>query len=61
MPNKDGTGPRGRGIGRRGQGAIGVGGYCVCFDCNHKEKHTTGQPCNKLKCPKCNNYMTREE
>jgi predicted DNA-binding protein (UPF0251 family) len=75
MPRRDGTGPagagRGRGIGGgqgQGQGRglgrggfnAGLGGNCVCPSCGYKEPHVLGQPCNKKKCPKCGNLMTRE-
>ena len=62
---------RGRGGGRgqgQGQGpgrmggskAAGPAGYCICPDCGHKAKHTTGKPCTQQKCTKCGAQMTRE-
>jgi predicted DNA-binding protein (UPF0251 family) len=73
MPNKDGTGPFGRGMGAGrglgrgagrgrmgGQFAAGPGGICVCTSCGHEMTHATGQPCNQIKCPKCNSMMTRK-
>jgi len=75
MPRGDGTGPTGQGPilgrgGRHGAGqgglgrmggplAAGVGGTCVCPSCGHETTHIRGQPCNKRKCPKCGNVMTR--
>jgi predicted DNA-binding protein (UPF0251 family) len=72
MPSGDGTGPisPGRGMGR-GQGlglrngrmngpfAAGPNGVCKCPKCGHKQKHVRGQPCNQLKCPKCETLMVR--
>jgi len=72
MPNKDGTGPRGRGAGqggRRGTGrarggggrsGAGFGGNCVCPNCGLKISHTPGQPCTKQICPDCSTKMIRE-
>jgi len=73
MPGGDGTGPRGQGIGRglgRGAGQ-GVGrmngpkvagpeGVCKCPKCGHEQPHVRGQPCNQIKCPKCETLMARE-
>lgn len=68
MPNKDGTGPfgkgpiTGRGIGRQGKmGGMrsGPGGYCVCPKCGEKIAHTPGIPCTSVKCPKCGTFMIR--
>jgi len=73
MPGGDGTGPRGlgRGMGRgRGLGqragrmngpfAAGPEGLCKCPKCGHEQKHVRGQPCNQIKCPKCETLLTRE-
>jgi predicted Fe-Mo cluster-binding NifX family protein len=57
----------GRGQGRGGQGrgrmggslAGGPGGDCVCSRCGEKVKHTQGQPCNQMACPKCGAPMAR--
>lgn len=40
---------------------LGPGGYCVCPDCGHREKHRRGIPCSDMKCPKCGASMKREE
>lgn len=55
MPNRDGTGPAGRGAGR------GYGGpkNCKCPECGLKKPHTRGQPCARMKCPKCGVNMVR--
>lgn len=51
----------GRGQGRQGgPKAAGPDGYCVCPQCGHRQKHTTGQPCYAIKCPKCGTEMVRE-
>ena len=49
----------GQGLG----GGIGKGpdGNCICPKCDYIIKHTTGSPCNKIKCPKCGNTMIRKE
>lgn len=75
MPRGNGTGPAGqgggggrgmsRGLGKGrgrmgGQFAAGPGGNCICPNCNYKEPHTIGQPCNQKICPKCGTVMTRE-
>lgn len=69
MPNRDGTGPLGKGAftGRRGnfagrgQAAVGkgLGGSkeCTCPKCGYKELHTRGIPCSEKMCPKCNTPM----
>lgn len=72
MPQKDGTGPRGSGMGGSGGGkgggrggrmggpvAAGPGGECVCPACGHRESHEVGVPCTERKCPKCNAMMSR--
>lgn len=63
MPRGDGTGPPqggGRGKGRMGGPKMaGPAGQCVCPDCGTAAPHTVGQPCNQLKCPKCDSMMTR--
>lgn len=54
---------RGAGRGRGRQGgpkAAGPEGYCICPKCGHRQKHTTGQPCYTIKCPKCGTEMVRE-
>lgn len=73
MPGGDGTGPVGRGRGagrglgrggrfggRMGGKAAGPGGKCVCPECGFEKAHTTGMPCNRIKCPECGKYMTRK-
>ncbi|MDD4382319.1 MAG: DUF5320 family protein [Candidatus Dojkabacteria bacterium] len=56
MPNRDGTGPMGKGpltgwkAGRRQGGT----GECVCPKCGYKEPHTRAIPCTNKLCPKCN-------
>jgi DNA-directed RNA polymerase subunit RPC12/RpoP len=57
-----GLGPgRGGGHGRRGGGAFGPGGYCVCAKCGEKIIHEPGVKCTTVKCPKCGHRMVREE
>jgi hypothetical protein len=52
---------RGQGPGRMGGSkAAGPGGYCVCPSCGYRTPHTAGQPCTRLKCPRCGGGMTRE-
>ncbi|MBD3155397.1 MAG: DUF134 domain-containing protein [Candidatus Aenigmarchaeota archaeon] len=61
---------RGKGLGRGGQGqgrgrmggqfSAGPGGSCVCPSCGKKVSHVAGQPCYKIKCPKCGTQMVRE-
>lgn len=41
--------------------AGGPGGYCVCPKCDHKTKHTVGEPCTEVKCTECGTLMVREE
>ncbi len=62
MPNRDGTGPAGRGRGLRGNAGrgIGAGGYCICPKCGYRIRHTAGVPCTSLKCPKCKTPLVRE-
>ncbi len=55
MPNKDGTGPLGRGF-RIGRGR-GASKECVCSKCGCKELHTRGVPCSKKICPECSTPM----
>jgi len=50
---------RGRGLGE-GELAAGPEGKCICPKCGYKTSHKTGQPCYKIKCPKCGSPMTRE-
>lgn len=57
---------RGRGRGRFSSVAdpdmpgSGPVGFCVCPSCGHKEKHVRAIPCNKKKCPKCGQLMTKK-
>jgi len=50
---------RGRNRQPRGRGE-GPGGYCICPECGYTTPHSRLNPCNKRKCPKCGNVMTRE-
>lgn len=67
MPSTRSVGPSGRfraptrgGRGRQPGGfGLGIGGECICPECNTKVSHTRGMPCNTLKCPKCGTLMTR--
>jgi hypothetical protein len=71
MPRGDGTGPTGTGpIGQKnaGQGrgknngtkaGLGLGGNCVCPNCNTIVPHTTGTPCYAMTCPACGAKMVR--
>jgi len=70
MPGGNGTGPigQGRGSGRslgprmgrmRGPFTAGPEGICKCPKCGHEQPHIRGQPCNQIKCPKCETLMTR--
>jgi len=52
---------KGGGRGRKGGGALGPGGYCVCAKCGEKVKHQRGVKCTDIKCPKCGHAMVREE
>ena len=47
------------GLGRMGRDAQGAGGFCVCPKCGYKVPHTTAQPCDETKCPKCGATMAR--
>ena len=49
------------GGGRNKGGAFGPGGYCVCMKCGEKIPHKRGVKCTKLRCPKCDKPMVREE
>lgn len=51
----------GRGSGRGRMGGFGAGptGRCVCMNCGHDASHQRGQPCYRMKCPKCGSQMTR--
>ncbi len=76
MPRGDGTGPaggggagsgggRGRmngpgGGGRMGGTGAGLGGQCVCPECQVSLAHQRGVPCTALKCPKCGAAMVRQ-
>jgi hypothetical protein len=62
MPNRDGTGPRVGGGGKRmgGPVAAGPGGYCVCKACGYREAHVAGSPCSDKSCPKCGTNLVRE-
>lgn len=48
----------GQGLG--GGTGEGPGGNCVCPECKHTIKHTTGTACDKTKCPECGAMMARE-
>jgi hypothetical protein len=39
---------------------LGPGGNCVCPQCSYNIPHERGQPCVRQKCPKCGNFMVRE-
>lgn len=49
------------GKGKNNGGAMGLGGYCVCTKCFHKEPHQRGVKCTSIKCPECGHTMIREE
>lgn len=38
----------------------GPDGYCICTSCGARVKHIRGTMCNRTKCPKCGELMTRE-
>ncbi len=59
MPNKNGNGSQGGGMGKMGGNSLGAGGECVCTDCGHREPHQRGQPCTEKECPQCGKRMTR--
>jgi ribosomal protein S27E len=42
-----------------GPRAAGPGGTCRCPNCGHEKAHVVGEPCYKVKCPKCGEPMTR--
>lgn len=54
-----GRGGRGRGMGRMGGFAAGLGGSCVCPRCGYSTPHVIGTPCYQQTCPKCGSRMTR--
>jgi uncharacterized protein len=65
MPGRNGTGPlsqgRGSGFGRRNQNQnVGLNEKCVCLKCGYEQPHVRGQPCNQIKCSKCETLMTRK-
>ncbi len=39
--------------------AGGPGGFCVCPECGSRKQHERGIPCSQVRCPECNNSMTR--
>jgi hypothetical protein len=39
---------------------MGHGGVCKCLECGYSQPHRTGEPCEKLECPKCGSKMVRE-
>ena len=45
--------------GRMGGISLGPGGECFCTNCGAAVPHKAGIPCYKIKCPKCNSFMTR--
>lgn len=49
----------GRGRMRGDKPGSGIGGSCLCPNCNYKEAHQLGTPCYDKKCPKCGTPMTR--
>lgn len=54
----------GRGINRNPGGdkpGSGPEGKCKCTNpkCDYTISHTTGEPCNQMKCPKCGSMLTR--
>lgn len=51
-----GMAPRGR---MNGPFVAGPEGNCKCPKCGYEQAHARGQPCNKIKCPKCETLMTR--
>lgn len=55
-------GGRGVGGGRGGgrMGGAGPGGECVCPNCRATAPHQVGQPCNQVRCPKCETRMIRK-
>lgn len=46
--------------GRMGGTGQGLGGYCVCLNCGHREPHVAGKPCMFRLCPQCKSLMIRE-
>lgn len=75
MPQKNGTGPQGRGPGTgRGMGrgggsrgkmggnraGAGPGGECICPQCGASAPHQAGVPCYQVNCPKCGQQMMRK-
>ena len=58
-----GSGPGGAG-GPGGTGKDGVAGPdsdCICPNCDYRERHVLGRPCNQRKCPQCGCRMARNE
>ena len=47
---------QGRMPGGKGEGP---GGVCTCPECGATIPHETGEPCYKIKCPKCGAMMDR--
>lgn len=61
---------RGRGNGRGGRfgggqrrSPAGPGGICICVnpECRYEQEHRAGEPCYKVKCPKCGSPMVRKD
>jgi predicted DNA-binding protein (UPF0251 family) len=46
---------------RRGKSRDSRPEFCVCPECGEKVQHQPGVPCTQVECPKCNNFMIREE
>ena len=46
--------------GRNGNKNAGPVGNCVCPKCGYEQPHVRGQPCNQIKCSKCETLMTRK-
>ena len=50
----------GRGRGRGNKPGSGPDGVCVCPKCGHQIKHSIGQRCMDITCPKCSTKMVRK-
>lgn len=50
------------GRGRLGGNKAGAGpnGKCICPQCGKEVEHRRGEPCYRMRCPKCGHTMLRK-